>query len=307
MKNLIGYPGNCCFSKYKIFKKALLAQMLLGLFLLGTPTDSFGTNVPAITCAAGKAIECGEPVVFDAPTEDFDGCGGVVITFVDNSIPGCGNTETITRTWTATDDCGNQASCAQAINVDDSTPPSITCPPDQDIECVGELDVSFPANTGGFATCTDDCDPNPTVTWSDNRITGNCAGQFTIERTWTCTDECGNLSECVQTINVVDMPPSITCPPDQDIECIGGLDVSFPANTGGFATCTDDCDPNPTVTWSDNRITGNCASQFTIERTWTCTDECGNLSECVQTINVVDMPPSITCPPRPGYRMRRWA
>ena len=36
----------------------------------------------------------------------------------------------ITRTWTATDDCGNASTCMQTITVEDMTAPVITCPAD---------------------------------------------------------------------------------------------------------------------------------------------------------------------------------
>ncbi len=224
-----------------------------------------------------------------------------VVIWDDNIIQGdCPGNFTIERTWTCTDDCGNVDQCVQTIMVHDETPPVISCPPDQEIEWVFGFDISDPANTGGFATCTDDCDPNPVVTWDDNIIQGDCPGNFTIERTWTCTDDCGNSSECVQIIVVDDTtPPTVVCPPKQDIEWVNGFDASDPANTGGFATCSDDCDPNPVVTWDDNIIPGNCEGNFTIVRTWRCTDECGNFSECDQTIVVHDFtPPTIECPPK---------
>jgi hypothetical protein len=47
----------------------------------------------------------------------------------------------------------------------DDTPPVITCPPAITINC----DIpAIPANTGGYATATDNCDPTPTITYSDN-------------------------------------------------------------------------------------------------------------------------------------------
>jgi hypothetical protein len=35
----------------------------------------------------------------------------------------------IVRTWTATDHSGNAISCSQIINVTDTTPPALVCPP----------------------------------------------------------------------------------------------------------------------------------------------------------------------------------
>ena len=278
-----------------------LRYLSLPFLLLVVHPSMWAQGGPTITCPPDADKEwalgldtspaaCGEATA-------TDGCApNPTITFSDQRIAGdCPGQFTILRSWTATDDCGNQATCVQTINVDDTTPPQITCPPDADKEWVLGLDTS-PAGCG-IATATDACDPNPTITFSDQRIAGDCPGQFTILRSWTATDDCGNQATCVQTINVDDTtPPQITCPPDADKEWVLGLDTS-PAGCG-TATATDVCDPNPVITFSDQRIPGNCPGQFTILRSWTATDECGNQARCVQTINVDDTtPPQITCPP----------
>jgi hypothetical protein len=46
------------------------------------------------------------------------------VTFTDATTPGtCANNYTITRTFSATDACGNTATASQAITVIDNTPP----------------------------------------------------------------------------------------------------------------------------------------------------------------------------------------
>src|SRR5690606_40580113 len=66
----------------------------------------------------------------------------------------------------------------------------------------------------GEATATDNCtDPVTNIIHADVRIDGSCPDTYTIERTWTAVDDCGNASDCVQTITVEDTtPPVITCP-----------------------------------------------------------------------------------------------
>src|SRR5207247_4649093 len=102
------------------------------------------------------------------------------------------------------------------------------------IDCAASTD---PSNTGS-ATATDDCSGVARITHSDVVIPGNCAGNYTITRTWTATDNCGNSSSCTQTITVMDThAPTITCPANTAIDCTASTD---PANTGS-ATATDDC------------------------------------------------------------------
>jgi VCBS repeat-containing protein len=212
-----------------------------------------------------------------------DTCGAVTITYSDVSTPMCGSTETISRTWTATDESGNTASCVQTIAVVDTTPPSITGPADVTLEYPAD---TSPDNTG-YATGSDTCSA-VTITYSDVS-TPMCGSTETISRTWTAEDECGNTSSYAQTIAVVDTtPPSITCPADVILEC--------PADTSpeatGYATGSDTCS-DVTITYSDV-VTPSCGDTESTTRTWTAEDECGNTSSCVQTITVVDTtPPTI--------------
>jgi hypothetical protein len=53
-----------------------------------------------------------------------DACGTATVTFTDATTPGsCANNYTVTRTFSATDACGNTATASQAITVIDNTPP----------------------------------------------------------------------------------------------------------------------------------------------------------------------------------------
>ena len=195
---------------------------------------------------------------------------------------------TIARTWTATDACGNSSTCLQTITVEDSTPPVFTmCAADVTVECTDSTD---PANTG-MSTATDNCDPAPVVTFADVTMAGACAQEYTIARTWTATDACGNSSTCLQTITVDDStPPAFTmCAADITVECTASTD---PANTG-MSTATDNCDPAPVVTFTDVTMAGACAQEYTIARTWTATDACGNTSTCLQTITIEDSTPPV--------------
>jgi hypothetical protein len=136
-------------------------------------------------------------------------------------------------------------------------------------------------------TASDNCDEDVTVSYDGEvRNDGACPDSYTLTRTWTATDDCGNSIQHQQVVTVQDTtPPQITCPDDITIESGEPTD---PSNTGQ-ATATDNCDPSPTVDHDDTTIEAG------ITRTWTATDACGNSSQCVQTITIVTPPP-----PRPG-------
>jgi hypothetical protein len=241
------------------------------------------TTPPVITCPLDNTFECDETVVFGTATAT-DNCDlDVDITYEDVTIPGdCPQEYTVERTWTAEDDCNNTASCVQTLYVVDTTPPVITCPPDNTFEC--DETIVF-----GTATATDNCDLDVEITYND--VTTPVGPQeYIIERTWTAEDDCGNTDSCVQTITIIDDdPPEITCPPDKTFEC--DETVVF-----GMATAVDDCDSDPDITWDDVVFDGDCPQEYMVERTWTASDAAGNSASCVQRVYVVDTTaPNLVC------------
>ncbi len=233
------------------------------------------TTNPTITCpSAVSPIQCPAAPVFPPPTAS-DLCDpSPAVTFVDSFTPGaCPGTGTHTRTWTATDDCGNSASCSQTVVVVDTTPPTITCPATTSpIQCPAA--PVFPP-----PTASDLCDPSPTVTFVDSFTPGACPGTGTHTRTWTATDCSGNSASCSQTVVVVDTtPPTITCP--------GDITQCNP-NVTYVVQASDTCDPTPTVVCSPpagvfpvGMTTVNC----------TATDDCGNSASCSFKVTILAPP-----------------
>ena len=76
-----------------------------------------------------STIDCLATPAFATATAT-DNCSAFTLTFVDVTTPGaCAGSYSITRTWTATDECDNSSTASQTINVQDVTPPVIAALP----------------------------------------------------------------------------------------------------------------------------------------------------------------------------------
>src|SRR5207247_2020980 len=174
------------------------------------------TTKPTITCVPDKIVECASPWSFDAPTAS-DTCGNVTITIlstVTNLTGHCGNTFDATRTWRATDACGNCADCSQKVTVQDTTKPVITCVGNKSVECTSTWDFDPPV---GYDTCGT---ATITIVGTVTNTAGHCGNTYDATRTWRATDACGNTADCSQKVTVVDTTkPTIICVPNKTVEC----------------------------------------------------------------------------------------
>lgn len=201
-------------------------------------------------------------------------------------------TYTIIRTWTATDVCGNTVEMDQVINVEDLMEPDFDIPADTTITCDMDPDTTL---LGSITNITDNCDSDLTYAFDEQILTGSCPQSYTILRTWTVTDACGNSRTKQQNITIVDtVPPMADFPADITVDCASADDLNV---TGRVTNKTDNCDPMPQDSTVDVITAGLCTNTFTIYRTWTVYDACGNHIDSVQVITVTDvLPPTIDNP-----------
>ncbi len=247
------------------------------------------TTAPELIVPADETVECDSiPGVGEASATDNCDENPSVEYAGESRVDGeCPNSYTLFRVWIATDDCGNQVSKTQEITVVDTTAPVITAPADITVECDA---IPEP----GMAEATDNCDEAPFVEFIDEKIEpGNCKNSFVLIRTWRATDSCGNTALDSQAIIVVDTTaPEFNeeLPANATVEC-----DSVPE--AAVLTATDNCAPSVNVNFSEKRTDGDCAYNYTLVRTWTVSDDCGNETVHTQTITVQDITaPTFTAP-----------
>ena len=125
-----------------------------------------------------------------------------------------------------------------------------------------------------------------------------CSGNYTLNRTWTATDNCGSKSTATQILTVSDTKSPV-------IKFIDPLLLNFkngdtlvmscfntPSFNAASATATDACDGNPKLVFKDNLvIDGNCIKdKFVVimSCSWIATDDCGNKTEIQGYFKVID-------------------
>ena len=211
--------------------------------------------------------------------------------------------ETITRTYSIMDSCGNVGTCISQVVVFDFTPPQLTCPDPDTVLCDISEAPAFDAYADFVAAggnATDNCSINEeSFTLVDESFSGFCP--IVYVRTYSIMDSCGNEATCDHIVFVDDtIPPAITCPPGQTAICdisevpaYNDLDEFLAA--GG--TAMDDCglDSNSLALLSETSDGMTCPE--TVTRTYSVADSCGNVATCVQRVVIDDdIPPMITCP-----------
>jgi gliding motility-associated-like protein len=240
------------------------------------------STVPTVPANGSSTVECIADAIQPTAPIVTDVCNNTIIPVITESAdPICEGTKVYTFTYT---DCaGNVSVYTYTYTVKDTTAPVLTLPANATAECSADLStIAF-----GNATATDNCDPNPLITYEDITTNGACPGSYKITRTWKATDACGNFSTADQIISTADTTApefvQTNLPSDITVEC-NAIPVAE------ILTATDNCG-TASVSITEEKINGSCINNYTIKRTWTATDECGLTKSHTQTITVKDTTP----------------
>ncbi|MDP4203437.1 MAG: HYR domain-containing protein, partial [Bacteroidota bacterium] len=260
-----------------------------------TVSNTADTQAPTFTRPADITIytdaNCAynaSPSVTGDVTNESDNCStGLNATYSDVINNGtCTGSKIITRTWHLVDNNDNAAADqVQTITILDNIVPAWTT-------TAGSLNRTVECNDADGLTAaqalapvaTDNCSSVTYTKTSGTFVPGTCGATGTYTNTWVAKDACLNTSAVfTQKITIIDTkaPTFVSFPADVTVEC-NAVPVA------ATLTATDNCDAAPVVTYKEVRTDGVCPSTYTLTRTWTATDACGNSASKTQVIKVQD-------------------
>ncbi|PKR81166.1 hypothetical protein CW751_06165 [Brumimicrobium salinarum] len=185
--------------------------------------------------------------------------------------------EILTRTWSVSDTCGNTATETQTIIINDTISPNMDlAPADTSLQCRSELEAMVALNW------TDNCAGNGVLNGVET-VDGNTCPE-TITRKWEISDGCDNTTEQTQIIVINDdTPPTASNLPTIQLAELPEPDPSL------ITDATDNCG-TPVVEWlKDSTDYGFCPEK--VVRTYSITDDCGNVSYVKQNFTIGDNAP----------------
>jgi gliding motility-associated-like protein len=250
--------------------------------------------LPTGTAPATVNVECIGDVPANEPLliiDEADNQGVPVVDFVGDVSDGLTCPETITRTYSITDVCGNIVLVTQLIIVNDVTNPTASAPATVNVECIGDVPAQ---NILDITTESDNCTVNPVVVFVGDVSDGLTCPE-TITRTYSIADDCGNQITVDQLIIVNDVTlPTASNP--APISVPGSMNVPAPDPLVVIDEL-DNCTVNPAVVWVSDVSDGNVCNFEKITRTYSVTDDCGNQILVTQEITILAVPAPIDAGP----------
>lgn len=192
------------------------------------------------------------------------------------------------------DTSGNTGVCNFNLTVVDLTPPTVSCPANQNDYVNSSCELVLQDYTG-LVTANDNCSAIGALSISQLPPAGatlNANTVITIE----VMDEEGNSNNCNFSVILVDtIKPLVTCPGDQTIAINSSCQYTI-SDLTGLVTGSDNCSALGNMTIVQSPIAGATEDGITNVQI-TLFDEQGNQATCVTTFYPIDNEaPEITCP-----------
>ncbi|MCB9233897.1 MAG: HYR domain-containing protein [Bacteroidia bacterium] len=111
----------------------------------------------------------------------------------------------------------NTATCTATVTVQDNIPPTISCPPTQNL-----IATSAAGATATFTNPVGSDNCPSTTAQTAGLPSGSTFPIGSTTNTFTVTDASGNTASCSFDINVVGVPPAIVCPADITVNTTSG-------------------------------------------------------------------------------------
>ncbi len=155
---------------------------------------------------------------------------------------------------------------------------------------------NLPTMNASWATAQDNSGAPVTVQFIDLAISvNNCSttGYITIlDCIFRATDTCGNVGQKAVFVKVKDSKAPVLAGIPTDITVNTTRGERIPTAASANVVGTDNCSQNPVATTVlDTEVTNTCGKIIT--RTWSASDDCGNIVRGVQRITVIS---NISCP-----------
>lgn len=181
----------------------------------------------------------------------------------------CPNSYVLEWIWRAYCPNNQTEQLSMLVEVTDNTAPEFI-----NFQAILEVDCNADIP---LAQAVDNCGA-VSLTFEDVIFSGGVCGS--IQRTYTATDDCSNVSTAVQIINITDneAPVFEAHEIQVNVTCLAEINI---------LTATDNCDSDVQVTYTDLLFSGGGLCGV-VERSYTAIDECGNMGYAIQYINVTD-------------------
>lgn len=250
------------------------------LILINDAVAPTASNPPNINVSCAINVPVPDPTVV---TDEADNSAvPPVVAFVSDVSDGNSCPETITRTYSVTDDCGNSITVTQLIIIIPTAAPVVPANATSVVECIAN------ATQPAAPVVTDECGNNVVPVITEN-VDPVCEGDKIY--TYTYTDCAGNVSVYTYTYTLdVTTAPVVPANGSENIVCIE--DVYTPM----APIVTDVCGNNVVAVMTEN-ADPVCVGDKIF--TFTYTDCAGNVSVYTYTFAVNDNVPPTASNPAP--------